>query len=137
MKVVVDTNVVVSAIIRDRLPEKILVAIVSSPDIEWIVSGKILNEYRKVLSRKKFGIGKDILEKWFAVFNETTVLMEVPVEITFPRDQGDAMFIECAIACEADYFITGDRDFEGACQVMKTKILSVSQFSVIVGQIKK
>ncbi len=35
------------------------------------------------------------------------------------------MFIECAIACEADYLITGDRDFEGAHQVMKTKILSV------------
>jgi uncharacterized protein len=137
MKVVVDTNVVVSAIIRDRLPEKILLAIVSRPDIEWIVSEKILNEYRKVLSRPKFGIDRDILEKWFAVLEETTVLIEVPVEITFPRDQEDAMFIGCAIACEADYFVTGDRDFEGARQVMKTKILSVTQFNMIVGQIKK
>ncbi|MBP7585066.1 MAG: putative toxin-antitoxin system toxin component, PIN family [Spirochaetes bacterium] len=98
MKVVVDTNVVVSAIIRDRLPEKIILSIVSHSDIEWIVSRKILHEYRKVLSRPKFGIGRDILEKWSAVFDEATVLIEVPLGITFPRDQDDAMFIECAIA---------------------------------------
>ena len=69
MKVIVDTNVVVSAIIRDRLPEKIILSIVSHSD--------------------------------------------------------------------ADFFVTGDKDFDGACQVMKTKIVSVSQFKVIVGQIKE
>ena len=35
MRVVVDTNVVVSAILRDRLPEKILVFILGHPDFEW------------------------------------------------------------------------------------------------------
>mgnify|MGYP000879475414 CR=1 FL=1 len=33
--------------------------------------------------------------------------------------------------------IIRDRDFEGARQVMKTKILSVTQFNMIVGQIIK
>jgi predicted nucleic acid-binding protein len=36
MRVVVDTNVVVSAILRDRLPEKVLLFIISQPDFEWV-----------------------------------------------------------------------------------------------------
>jgi predicted nucleic acid-binding protein len=46
MRVVVDTNVVVSAILRDRLPEQILLFIINRPDFEWIASPEILTEYR-------------------------------------------------------------------------------------------
>ena len=53
--VVVDTNVVISAAFRDRIPEEIILFIVGSEDFEWIVSPKILTEYNEVLSRKKFG----------------------------------------------------------------------------------
>lgn len=38
MRVVIDTNVVVSAILRDRLPEKVLLFVVARPDFEWIAS---------------------------------------------------------------------------------------------------
>ncbi len=43
MKVVVDTNVVVSAILRDRLPEKILLFVIGRPDFEWVASADIFD----------------------------------------------------------------------------------------------
>lgn len=37
MKILVDTNVLLSAAWRDRLPEEVLLHIAASPDIEWVV----------------------------------------------------------------------------------------------------
>ena len=56
MKVVVDTNVLVSAIIKDKIPEKIILFIVKHPDIEWLVTDKIIHEYKTVLARPKFDL---------------------------------------------------------------------------------
>ena len=50
----------------------------------------------------------------------------------FPRDQKDAKFLACAQAAEADYFITGDRDFTEAKKLVTTTILSVSLFKQLV-----
>jgi len=38
MKVVIDTNVLVSAILKDKDPEAVILFIAGSPDIEWLVS---------------------------------------------------------------------------------------------------
>ncbi len=40
----------------------------------------------------------------------------------------DAKFLACAIAADADYFITGDQDFSEAQMLLQTKIYSVTQF---------
>lgn len=49
MKIVIDTNVLVSAILRDRTPETVILFIVEQPDIVWVVSEEILAEYKHVL----------------------------------------------------------------------------------------
>jgi putative PIN family toxin of toxin-antitoxin system len=59
MKVVIDTNVVISAAIADRNPEKVILFIVSNPDFQWIVSPDILAEYREVLSRKRLKLSDE------------------------------------------------------------------------------
>jgi predicted nucleic acid-binding protein len=51
MKVVIDTNVLVSAIIKDKTPEKVILFIVEHPDIEWVVTRKKIKEYKNVLAR--------------------------------------------------------------------------------------
>ncbi len=55
MKVVIDTNVVVSAVLKPgRNPEAVIRYIAQRADTEWIVSSEILAGYKEVLSRKKF-----------------------------------------------------------------------------------
>jgi putative PIN family toxin of toxin-antitoxin system len=61
MKVVIDTNILVSAVIRDRDPEKVILYVAAQPDIEWIASLQVLKEYKDVLSRKVFGLPQDVL----------------------------------------------------------------------------
>lgn len=53
MRVVVDTNVVVSAILRDRLPETVLLFILRQPDFELVASPEILTEKPQFLKPQK------------------------------------------------------------------------------------
>lgn len=128
MRVVVDTNVLASAVLKDKDPETILLFIIESPNVEWIVSHDILMEYKDILSRKKFGLSKDLKNKWVTMINLLTTVIDIDLSIDFPRDRKDAKFLECAIAGDAQFFITGDRDFSKAQKLMNTTIISVSKF---------
>ncbi len=130
--VVVDTSVIVSAAFRDRVPEEVVLFISDHEDFEWIVSTAILEEYNEVLARKKFSLSKEILQKWSDAFEYFTTLVEAETGIEFPRDQKDAKFLECALASDADYLITGDHDFKEARKLVNITIISVSQFRKLI-----
>jgi len=132
VKVVIDTNVLVSAILKDKEPEAILLFIASHPEIEWIISPSILKEYNEVLNRKKFSLPDNIKIAWLNLLDSLTTVIDAGVNINFPRDQKDAKFLSCAIAAGADYFITGDKDFEQAEKLFETVIISVPQFKRLV-----
>ena len=132
MRVVIDTNVVVSAALRDRGPERVILAVVERPEFEWLASAAILQEYREVLSRPKFALPGALLERWLRVLDVSPTFVDIPLNIDFPRDRADAKFLECALACGADFLITGDKDFEEARRVVKTTIISVAQFEKLV-----
>ncbi len=106
--------------------------IVEQEDFEWIVSQAILEEYNEVLARKKFNLSPEVLQKWRGMFEHFTTKIETDIEIDCPRDQKDAKFLECALAAEADYLITGDKDFEEAQKLVQTTIISVSQFKKLI-----
>ena len=128
MKVVIDTNVLVSAAWRDKSPEAVVIWIVFQDDWEWIVSQSILDEYQEVLRREKFNLSAEVIEKWDYIVANLTTLVDVKIAADFPRDQKDAKFLACALAAGADYLITGDADFGEAQKLTKTTIVSVSLF---------
>ena len=132
MRVVIDTNVVVSAALKDRDPEAVILFLASRGDTEWVVTPEIMAEYREVLSRPKFGLPDDIRQKWFDMLDALTITYDIDLDIDFPRDQKDAKFLACAVAAGADYFVTGDKDFSEAKKLLSTTILSVSQFKKLV-----
>lgn len=128
MKVVIDTNVIVSGIFKDRDPERVLLFAAGRSDVEWLVSPEILVEYNEVLGRDKFQLPAVILQRWRRMFYSFTTLVHPALSVQFPPDQKDAKFLACAIAANADYFVTGDRDFAQAQRLLKTTIISVSLF---------
>ncbi len=132
MKILIDTNVLVSAALKDKDPEAVILFVVEQPDIEWIVSADILAEYMAVLNRPKFGLPEHVRHQWVAMLSAVTTLVEVTTTFEFPRDQKDAKFLACALAADAKFFITGDRDFAQAQKLINTTILSVSLFKKLV-----
>ncbi len=114
MKVIIDTNFLVSAALSGKNPEFVILFVVSNPEIEWVVSAEILQEYKEVLARKKFKLIQEQLNSWYDIFDNATVLISPRLEIDFPRDQKDAKFLACAVEANADFLITGDLDFTEA-----------------------
>lgn len=132
MKVLIDTNVLMSAALRDKDPEAVILFIAAQPDWEWIVSAEILAEYREVLSRPKFALPEDLRQRWFDLLVTLTTRVEVEAVFDFPRDQKDAKFLTCALTADAEFFITGDRDFTQATKLVNTTILSVALFKKLI-----
>jgi uncharacterized protein len=74
MKVVIDTNILVSAVLKGRIPRKFIQLIVENPDWEWIVSEEIIVEYKDVLSRSKFKLTDEVLFEWFKIIHTLITL---------------------------------------------------------------
>jgi putative PIN family toxin of toxin-antitoxin system len=137
MKVIIDTNVLISAAISGRTPEAVILWVVDRRDVQWIVSEEILTEYKAVLSRPRFKLSPTQQERWSQVLDEATILITVNMETDFPRDQKDAKFLSCALASKADFLITGDRDFREAQALIETTIVSVSLFQGVIRELEK
>ena len=132
MKVIIDTNVLVSAVLKGREARDVIQFVVDSPNCDWVVSEEILAEYQDVLSRKKFKLTDEVRKEWLDVIDLVTKLVDVQVTIDFARDRKDEKFLACAVAAEADFLITGDSDFNQAQNLVNTTIVSVSMFKRLV-----
>jgi uncharacterized protein len=128
MKVIIDTNVLISAVLKGRKPREIIEFVSKYPDYEWIVSQAILAEYKEVLNRSKLKLTDEVRQEWLDKVDTIPKLIYVSETVNFPRDQKDAKFISCAFASKANFLITGDRDFESVTEIGTTLIISVSLF---------
>lgn len=132
MKVIFDTSVVISAVLKDRVPEEVILFVLGNPDFTWIASTEIVNEYMSVIKRGKFKLSEETVQKWQSIFERRVKVEEATLEVDFPRDQKDAIFLACALSVKADYLITGDKDFEEAHKAGVTTVIKVSEFKRLI-----
>ncbi|HEY2881150.1 MAG TPA: putative toxin-antitoxin system toxin component, PIN family [Pirellulales bacterium] len=137
MKVVIDTNVLLSAVLRDRVPEQVLLLVASRDDWKWIVTTEILQEYAEVLRRPKFKLNPELIQNWTDLLSLRTFnLGFIPLRKPFPRDPKDAPFLAAAIYSDAEYLISGDNDLLTAKLSISCKIVTVREFAAefLVGE---
>ncbi len=135
MILVIDTNIVLSAALRDRDPEAVILFACETTGVRWVASRAIVMEYRAVLARPKFGLSPDLLARWDAVFTRHVEFHEPTSPQPFLRDSKDAMFLDCAHSVAADFLITGDRDLrdpEVGVRLGHTIVISASLFKRLV-----
>lgn len=109
MRVVLDTNVIISAIFFSGPPSRILSAWIDE-EFELAVSTQILDEYRKVADRigERFpGVEvRPVLDR-IALHALLAVPVRLPNDACADRD--DIKFLECAVGCRAGCVVSGDR----------------------------
>ena len=137
MKVIIDTNIVVSAAIADKNPETVILFVIANSAFEWVVSAEIIAEYKEVLKRPRLKLTEAQYQRWVYLIDLVTTLIDVDVEVDFPRDRKDAKFLACAIAAGADFFITGDADFNEAQTLLNTTIISLFLFKKLVCDVRE
>jgi putative PIN family toxin of toxin-antitoxin system len=108
MKVVIDTNVVVSANLSDEgLPAAVL-DLAASKTILMFVSPAILAEYEAVLRRPHLSLSPAAVASSLAVVRNISRLVKPTRRLAAAADETDNRFVECAISAGADYIITGN-----------------------------
>jgi putative PIN family toxin of toxin-antitoxin system len=132
MKVVFDTNILISAALRGGKPEVAIFHVIRSSRFQWLASEDIIKEYKDVLSRPKLKLPEVTKKKWLTLIDFAVTSIDINLKFDFARDQKDAKFLTCAICSNADYLVTGDKDFDDAPVLDSTKIVTVSQFLEIV-----
>jgi putative PIN family toxin of toxin-antitoxin system len=129
MNVLIDTNVLLSAALRDKLPERAVLYVAERDDFRWLVTPEILAEYVEVLRRPKFRLDSETLDRWADLLAMRTVNIGSPPQVPeFPRDPKDAPFLAAALAASADLLISGDNDLLTATTLPATRIVTVAQF---------
>jgi len=128
LRVVLDTNVYISAVLFGRKPEEIR-RLSQEGKIGLLVSEAIIAEVAEVL-RRKFGWESWQISQIINEIRETTTLV-IPNQTlsVIKKDEGDNRVLECAVEGKAQYIISGDKshllplkEYQGI------KILSPDQF---------
>jgi putative PIN family toxin of toxin-antitoxin system len=134
MKILVDTNVLISAAFRNKLPEQVVMWIATRDECTWLATPAILNEYREVLARPKFGLNDELLAAWERVITSRIVVLERRTRSGLTgRDPKDQPFLLAALSLDADYLITGDNDLLVLRGRLQTRIVTVAEFARQMG----
>jgi uncharacterized protein len=131
LRLVIDTNVVVSAALKPEGMQRTVVLLAMTKPARWYVSDAIVAEYAAVLARPELKIRKGLrLQLRQLIENHTRVVTPSRLrQVT--SDPADNMFVECADAARADYLITGNqRHFPTFWK--NTKIITSSEFLSII-----
>ena len=140
-RVVLDTNVLVSAVlVPNGLPARIL-AMVYDGTLQLIFSPATITEFVRVFSYprlkkrlEKQGIALVDLDEFIAGLASfsTIVLGEMQID-AIPDHPSDNMFLNCAVEGEAKFIVSGDHHLLNLQEYQGIRIVSPSSFLKILG----
>ncbi len=128
MKIVLDTNVIVSGLLNpDGSPGRVIDLFLAG-EVRLLVDDRILAEYRAVLPRPKFRFDpEDVSDFLDLVEAEAIRVSAAPLNLAL-KDSADRPFLEVAVASKADLLVTGNvRDFE-VPSIRRSLIVTPAQF---------
>lgn len=128
MRVVLDTNVVVSAQLTPHGSSARVLELALQGKLDTLHDARILAEYREVLARPKFGFDPDDIDDVVGQLERGGAsVLALPVSIELP-DADDLIFLEVAIAGNAAALVTGNpRHFERTSGAHRITIISPTE----------
>jgi len=108
MKIVLDTNIVVSGLLHSEGNPGQVLALALSGAIHVCHHEQILAEYREVLARPRFKLNAARVKEVLAKLEMDGINLEVREEKLDLPDADDEPFLAVALAASADYLVTGN-----------------------------
>ena len=108
---VIDTNVIVSSMLKEDSIPGLITELVSKNTIVPLLNEQILNEYREVLSRNKFGFSANAIEKTILKFQTNGLFLEREQTLEDFIDKDDIVFFEIVMSARSTmdaYLVTGN-----------------------------
>ncbi|MXX11132.1 MAG: putative toxin-antitoxin system toxin component, PIN family [Nitrospira sp. SB0677_bin_15] len=128
MKVVVDTNVLISGIFFDGPPARILEAWLHG-QLVFVVSHEILEEYFEVCERLSLRYPNiEITQILILIVQNCHIVDPLPLPEPASHDADDDMFIACALASATQTIISGDSDLLTISGYENVQIITPREF---------
>ena len=127
MKVVFDTNILVSALaFPGGRGDEALGRIVAGQD-SLVLSRSILDELLSVLARK-FAHDREAIARVAVFLSEVGEFVEPTESLALLADEPDNRILECALAAGAQVVVTGDRAMLAHGEYRGVRIVSLSTY---------
>lgn len=128
MRVVLDTNVLVSAVLTPGGSAHQVIQLVLRGDLQLCVDSRIVAEYREILARGKFGFSTSLIGEFLeALLEEAQEVLPGPLPGRFP-DEADRIFLEVAVSGGAAAVVTGNARHFHAAKEQGIPVKSPSEF---------
>ena len=140
MRVVIDTNLLVTYLISHRDPMATIIDDhLAQGDFAMLSSPELLAELDRALSypRLQKFYDKDTCLRFVALIAQLAEMQNLPDEIpAISRDPDDDKFIACAIAGRADFLVSGDQDLLTLERVGDVRIITARELLEILTAFK-
>jgi putative PIN family toxin of toxin-antitoxin system len=126
VRVVIDTNVLVSALIVGGKPRRLVLKLLEEHTV--ILSLPILAELADVLARDKFIVKTSQADRFLAsLVRKSKIVTPGSRFKVISEDPDDDVVLNTAYNGKADYIVTGDRHLLSLKEFKMTKIVKVTQ----------
>jgi len=128
MKIVLDTNVLVSALIKKGKPRTVLLAIIRRHNL--ILARKILEEFAETATDpkiRKYAGEQDIARFLRDIANAAKIVRVKSKFKVIKQDPEDNVILATAYDGDADYIVSGDKHLLKLKEFRGIKIVSVSE----------
>ena len=133
-RLVVDTNVIVSAAIGTGTSHQFWLEALLGGRCTPVTSDEIISEIREVLGRPKFRLDESKINEALSTLESLSDVIETKSKLNVvKRDPNDNMFINAAYDGRADYIVSGDcdlldlKEWEGIKVITAAEMLGILQ----------
>lgn len=128
MRVVFDTNVLISALLWPRRAPASAVGLARHGRVRSLVSKPLLEEFRRVL-REKLGFEPGIVESAIEILVEHSEVIHPRHALSVVKaDPDDDRVLECALEGKADMIVTGDGHLLALKSFQGIPLITVREF---------
>jgi len=133
IKVVLDTNVIVSGFNFPKSNPGRILTLVASGEITNFVSKPILEETKRILADSFSWTREEVEEAefWLKTFSKA---VNPKVRLTVIADEPDNRILECAVAGKADFIISGDHHLTDLKNYQGIKIINPTTFLDLIAK---
>lgn len=126
MRVLLDTNVIVSAVTTRGLCADVFRAVLAAHEL--VTCPQVLQEVRRILSMK-FGVPEPLIAEYLELIGQDAIVARPEELLDLPiQDQDDVAIVAAAVAAQAQVLVTGDHELQSLKNVGKVRIISPRAF---------
>ena len=137
MRLVIDTNVLVSGMLSPLGPPARIVGLLTSGQLEPCTDGRLMAEYETVLRRDRLRISSESVDELLRLVRRYGLPTGAPpLEMDLPH-RTDQPFVEVALAGGARCLVTGNGIHFPADRCMGVPIVTPAELVKVMGRVRE